>query len=235
MDYPFFAWRVGVVDKELLEHISVWCETAADWRGAEGFAPRHRLTQQENNGVWDGIRARIVNAVVQQLGPVEVVDVNVNRMQPRSFISEHTDLMSYGADEDDYSWMPLRTHTLHIPIKTNLGAVSRWRRSRNHTNVVEAHLPVGGMYLYNNVAWHSVHNNSDELRTHFFIKIRDDQKFTVKHRLLLDNGCPITYEYRAANIPFEHKKFDRRFANPVMDEFLEKRMAEYAQQRGKNA
>lgn len=230
MDYPFFAWRVGGVGPKLLAHIEAWCATA-NWQNASGFDPRYQLTQQENAGGWGSIRKIITDEVVRQLGPIDVVDVNINRMKPGSFISEHTDLMAYAAAEDDYSWVPLRTHTLHIPIVTNELAVSRWRRSRGHTHVHTAHLARGGIYLYNNVAWHSVHNDGEDYRTHFFVKVRDDEHFSVKHRLMLDSGCPITYEYRPANFRSWLQPFDVAHANPIVDDYLERQIAEHLERK----
>lgn len=218
MDYPFFAWRVADFDTALLDRIERWAEQV-NWQNASGFDPRHGLTQQENSPGWTEIRTSVIEQLTKKLGNVNVVDVNINRLLPGGFIAEHTDLMSYGSGVQDYSWVPLKTHTLHVPITTNTKAVSRHRRSRNNKYVTTSHLERGGVYLYNNVAWHSVHNEGTEARTHFFIKVRDDELFSVKNRLLLDNDCPVTYEYKSANFPTYLELFNPKFANTVIEKW----------------
>jgi hypothetical protein len=220
MDYPFFVWRIGSIESKLLDQISDWCQTAK-WHNAEGFDPRHKLTQQENDNGWDSIKKIITDEVIKQIGSVDIVDVNINRMAPHSFIAEHSDITSYGSNIQDYSWMPLRTHTIHIPITTNPTALHKHRRSQNSTYVTVSHLERGGIYLYNNVAWHSVHNDSDEIRTHCFIKARDDAFFTTKHRLLADNKCPIAYEYKAANFNTFKEPFDSKNVNTVVKKWFD--------------
>lgn len=230
MDYPFFAWRIGSIPLGVLDNIAEWC-AGAGWHNASGFDPRHQLTQQiSDTPGWSDIRATIEAELKHAIGDVNVVDVNINRLVPGAFIAEHTDTMSYGAEVNDYAWMPMMTHTIHIPIKTNAGAVSKHRRSRDHTLVRSTHLERGGIYLYNNVCWHSVHNQGDEVRTHFFIKVRDDERFSLKHRLLLDNSLCFN-ENRPANFPWQTEPFDPVNANTVVDEFLDKKLKEYQQQR----
>jgi hypothetical protein len=235
MDYPFFAWRIGGVGPKLLAHIEDWMATTV-WQNASGFDPRHQLTQQENTAGWSSIRKIITDELVRQLGPIDVVDVNINRMQPGGFIAEHTDLMSYGSGVQDYSWIPLRTHTIHIPITTNPLAVSKHRRSRGgDTPVCVSHLKRGGIYLYNNVAWHSVHNGGPKDRTHFFIKVRDDEFFTVKHRLLLDNDCPVTYEYKPANFDTYLEPFDPKYANTVVEKWYAQSIRNHKEHKAKQS
>ena len=107
---------------------------------------------------------------------------SIHYMPPHSKILEHSDITN------GVSWDDLWTHKMHIVLKTNPKVKFGFRRNLN-TSKEWLTLETGHMYMYNNLAFHEVVNDSDEYRIHL-IFYSHDKKMRAHYNTNLNKRAP---------------------------------------------
>ena len=99
-----------------------------------------------------------------QVDSSKLFDVEVDRLEPFSYIGEHKDNV--------FSSSPESYHKLHLPIITNGSCGSMWNKDGKQT--FATHLKEGHVYLYNNIDVHSVVNLSSSARYHVILRVKQE-------------------------------------------------------------
>jgi hypothetical protein len=186
MDYPYYVKDKGPVDQELLNNL-IELVMKQDVTVIPRFSDENKVLGLVHKQITE-----IDKAVIELKATLVVPEIvgnpfgdyfTIHRLPPRSKIHEHSDITN------GVSWDDLWTHKLHIPLKTNPNAKFGFRRNLN-SPVEWMHLKQGHLYMYNNLAFHQVVNNShDEERIHL-IMYAPDRKMKAHYDTNLNKRAP---------------------------------------------
>ena len=154
MQHNFFYKKIGNISDELLyamqsDAISTTYKSCVD------FSP-NALTISNN------INYKLLFKLLNELSYFFKLNghtgSNYAKMNPMSYIKEHSDLSSYEKESLIYSTMV----KLQIPIITNEKVGMMWAPTSEHFDIIS--FDIGGIYIIDNVREHSVVNLSNQYR-----------------------------------------------------------------------
>lgn len=149
--------RIGHISESLLVEIKLWLQGLNYSKKYDWVIECSGLISRSEP---------IVEAIIQELEPLirprGFKSAVVNKMPKLSYIPEHSDVMITKRSNMEFK--------LHIPIVTNSQVGFMWPGHERNREPRVTQFEAGGIYLFNNVAKHSVVNLSNEDRYHFIIE-----------------------------------------------------------------
>lgn len=105
-----------------------------------------------------------------------VMNANISRMTPLTYLAEHSDLSTFIGDASRHD----NTVKLQIPIITNDRVFMMWRKSYHETFI--KHFEPGEVYIIDNVTKHAVVNGGTDYR--YYLTVRFNSKFLLNTDVL---------------------------------------------------
>ncbi len=161
MKYSFMYRHLGTINTSLLERLR---ELAFNSTYGVGYFSPEVILQVFLDPQLPEIQDLTKERCLTFFDPSNLVGVEIDKMLPRTYLREHSDLVAYSDESKD----AVHTfHKIHVPLQTYVGCALMWRYRP------EALLPqAGNVYLINNVDIHSAVNLSDHPRYHLILKYR---------------------------------------------------------------
>lgn len=175
MDYPFFIGKIGQCSAQTLAALQTLAMTTPYdahpyFTGADAPLVNGRLAG------YDAVPAELrvmLNAI--GLTRERFAVASFNKLSGAR-IGEHSDSQNGG----QLSYQKIHRHIVHVSV---LGqATYQHRRSRGEKNS-ESTMVLGGVYLYNNYAWHGIDNTGSGPRINMLLEF-NDMRWEVKDSLL---------------------------------------------------
>jgi hypothetical protein len=130
--------------------------------------------------VSSAIPTAIYNMIKRDLSSLvsedSVMNANISRMAPVTYLAEHSDLSTFIGDSSRHD----NTVKLQIPIITNDQVFMMWRKSYHETFI--KHFKPGEVYIIDNVTKHAVINGGTDYR--YYLTVRFHSKFLFNADIL---------------------------------------------------
>jgi hypothetical protein len=175
MDYSFFTKPVGILPNTMLSPL---IERAHEMYKLDTSVARFNVRVRGHAFGQDPESDKIVSGIQKLINSWDIPSLfgntlfpyyTVNWIEKNGSLHEHTDIAN-GHSFDD-----LWNHKLHVPLVTNPGSKTCFRRTLNDPHT-EVHLEAGKVYMYNTLCLHKV-ENPGEARAHLIMYARDQRLF----------------------------------------------------------
>lgn len=161
MDYTYECLKLGNIKQETLNELK-------EFALSNKYSKNPDFSESSNVAVTEFLKndipciAKVVDEISDLLNPAYFLSGYINILPAFSYITEHTDCV--------INKNPLTIHRVHIPLITNEKVGFMWNGKQKKRPNFVAQFKEGEIYLYNNVAIHSVINLSQEDRYHLLLR-----------------------------------------------------------------
>jgi hypothetical protein len=170
MRHPYSYKHIGNISQPVLEELKT-VALAQEYLQCPDFHPEvikvsgMRFKFSENDRITIG---KVYRELARFIDPAANIGTNIACMYPNTYLLEHSDYtaVNYGKIQDTIL-------KIQIPIITNDKVAMMWREDDKVTSTV-AKLIEGGIYIVNNVRFHSAINLSDQNRYFLTIRFKND-------------------------------------------------------------
>ena len=173
MQHNFFYKKIGNISNELLSDMHRDA-TSAIYKSTSDFSPNVLTT---SNFVSPKLIIKLFYELKDFFKHTGHTGSNYAKMNPMSYIKEHSDLSSYEKESLIYSNMV----KLQIPIITNEKVGMMWAPTSDQFDIIS--FDIGGIYIIDNVRAHSVVNLSNQYRYNLTSRFKID---SLLDKTLLD-------------------------------------------------
>ena len=193
MNYGFYLLKVAQLDPAVLANIRAHAAATKLDPATSYFVPGYHPGMV--SGAFPIAAAphtvpAPVNAVLDNINHVlprqRALSYLINNLAPGGFIREHTDATG---GPQSFGHKITQQHLVHINLTGR--AKYGYRRSRTSEDFSWFTMEAGGVYLYNNYAWHVVQNDYEEglpERTNMVVYF-DDPEWKLKSELYTRFNC----------------------------------------------